>query len=151
MKIPIQRENMYSALAEAWRDPGESYIAELMRERTIAWRRQPTIVRIDKPSKLHTARKLGYKAKPGVIVVRVRVRKGSGEKPRPSSGRRPKALGVEKLKREISKRRIAEERAVKKYPNLKLVGSYYVWEDGVYKWYECILYDPQILGQSKTT
>ncbi len=141
---------MYRVLAKAWRNPEESCIAELMRERAIAWRRRPTIVRIDKPTKLHTARKLGYKAKPGIIVVRVRVRKGSGEKPRPNSGRRPKALGVKKLKREISKQRIAEERVAKKFPNLKLMGSYYVWEDGMYKWYECILYDPQILEQSKT-
>lgn len=136
---------MYSTLAEAWKKPKESYIAELMRERTISWRRQPAIVRIDKPTKLHTARKLGYKAKPGIVVVRVRVRKGSGEKSRPRSGRRPKALGVKKIKRDLSKQKIAEERALKKYPNLKLMGSYYVWEDGVYKWYECVLYDPQIL------
>ncbi|MEM1570161.1 MAG: 50S ribosomal protein L15e [Candidatus Bathyarchaeia archaeon] len=141
---------MYSALAEAWKKPRESYIAELMRERAISWRRQPAIVRIDKPTKLHTARKLGYKAKPGIVVVRVRIRKGSGEKPRPRSGRRPKALGVKKIKRDISKQKIAEERVLKKYPNLKLMGSYYVWEDGVYKWYECILYDPQILGETKT-
>lgn len=141
---------MYSALAEAWRKPKESYIGDLMRERAILWRRQPAIVRIDKPTKLHTARKLGYKAKPGIVVVRVRVRKGSGEKPRPRSGRRPKAMGVKKLKREISKQKIAEQRVLKRYPNLKLLGSYYVWEDGVYKWYECILYDPQILGEAKT-
>lgn len=141
---------MYSALAKAWRKPRETHIVELMRERVVSWRRQPTVVRIDKPTKLHTARRLGYKAKPGVVVIRVRVRKGSGEKPRPRSGRRPKAIGVKKLKRDISKQKIAEERALKKYPNLKLVGSYYVWEDGVYKWYECILYDPQILGEPKT-
>ncbi|MBS7610990.1 50S ribosomal protein L15e [Candidatus Bathyarchaeota archaeon] len=141
---------MYSALAKAWRKPKETYIVELMRERVISWRRQPTVVRIDKPTKLHTARRLGYKAKPGIVVVRVRVRKGSGEKPRPRSGRRPKAIGVKKIKRDISKQKIAEERVLKKYPNLKLVGSYYVWEDGVYKWYECILCDPQILGEPKT-
>jgi len=141
---------MYSALAEAWKKPRESYLAVLMRERAISWRRQPAIVRIDKPTKLHTARKLGYKAKPGIVVVRVRIRKGSGEKPRPRSGRRPKALGVKKIKRDISKQKIAEERVLNKYPNLKLMGSYYVWEDGVYKWYECILYDPQILGETKT-
>ncbi len=141
---------MYNALAKAWRKPRETYIVELMRGRVITWRRQPTVVRIDKPTKLHTARKLGYKAKPGIVVVRVRVRKGSGEKSRPRSGRRPKAMGVKKIKRDISKQKIAEERALKKYPNLKLMGSYYVWEDGVYKWYECILYDPQVLGGPKT-
>lgn len=140
--------SMYHELSKAWRRPYESYIAELMQRRLIAWRRQPAIVRVDKPTKLHTARKLGYKAKPGFVVVRVRVRKGSGEKPRPRSGRRPKALGVKKLKRGLSKQEIAENRAIKKYPNLKLLGSYYVWEDGVYEWYECIFQDPQIAVKS---
>lgn len=153
MRLPLDiglsmTTSMYHKLAEAWRRPRESYIAELMKERLIAWRRQPAIVRVDKPTKLHTARKLGYKAKPGIVVVRVRVKKGSGEKPRPRSGRRPKALGVKKLKRGISKREIAENRALRKYPNLELMGSYYVWEDGVYEWYECILIDPQIVGRT---
>jgi len=37
---------------------------------------------------------------------------------------------------------IAEERAAKKYPNLEVLNSYYVTEDGSHKWYEVILVDP---------
>ena len=37
---------------------------------------------------------LGYKAKQGIIVVRVRVRKGDLNRPRLNKGRRPKRIGV---------------------------------------------------------
>ena len=38
---------------------------------------------------------------------------------------------------------IAEERANRKFPNLEVLNSYYVGEDGKYYWYEVILVDPQ--------
>lgn len=136
---------MYKALSELWRRSFHEPLKDIMRSRMIEWRSQPAVVRVDKPTKLHTARKLGYKAKRGFIVVRVRVRKGSGEKPRPRSGRRPKALGVKKIKREISKEEIAVYRAQRKYPNLKPIGCYYVYEDGMYEWYEVIMVDPMIV------
>jgi large subunit ribosomal protein L15e len=142
---------MYKALAGLWRRSFHEPLESIMRSRMIEWRRQPTVVRVDKPTKLHTARKLGYKAKRGFIVVRVRIRKGSGEKARPRSGRRPKALGVKKIKREISKEEIAVYRAQRKYPNLKPIGSYYVYEDGVYEWYEVIMVDPMIVLRDSRT
>lgn len=37
---------------------------------------------------------------------------------------------------------IAEKRAARKYPNLELLNSYYVGEDGTQKFYEVILVDP---------
>jgi large subunit ribosomal protein L15e len=72
----------------------------------------------------------------------VRVRKGGARKKRPPSGRRPKALGVTKFTRGKSLKQIAEERVAKKYPNLSLLNSYYVWEDGVSRWFEVVLVDP---------
>jgi large subunit ribosomal protein L15e len=71
----------------------------------------------------------------------VRVRKGGARKKRPSSGRRPKALGVTKFTRAKSLKQIAEERAGKKFPNLSVLNSYYVWEDGTSKWFEVVLVD----------
>jgi large subunit ribosomal protein L15e len=72
----------------------------------------------------------------------VRVRKGGARKKRPASGRRPKALGVTKFTRGKSLKQIAEERAARKYPNLSLLNSYYVWEDGISKWFEVVFVDP---------
>ena len=133
---------MYRYLQRLWRRPKDGYLGELMRQRAIRWRRQPAIVRIDKPTRLDRARRLGYKAKKGFIVVRVRVRRGGRRKPRPKMGRRQKRMGVAKITPAKSLRLIAEERAARKYPNLEVLNSYWVWEDGMYKWYEVILVDP---------
>jgi large subunit ribosomal protein L15e len=57
-------------------------------------------------------------------------------------GRRQKRMGVAKITAAKSIRLIAEERAARKYPNLEVLNSYWVWEDGMYKWYEVILIDP---------
>ena len=39
--------------------------------------------------------------------------------------------------------RIGEERVAKKYPNMEVLNSYWVWADGKYKYFEVILVDPQ--------
>ena len=72
----------------------------------------------------------------------MRVRKGGARKKRPSSGRRPRALGVTKFTRAKSLKCIAEERVAKNFPNLSVLNSYYLWEDGTSKWFEVMLVDP---------
>jgi len=134
-------KSMYHYIAVLWREHGEEH-EKLIKSRLIEWRREPSIVRIEKPTRLERARKLGYKAKPGFIVVRVRVRKGGLRKPRPRSGRRPKRMGVYGHSPKKSLRLIAEERAARRYRNLEVLNSYYVGEDGLYKYYEVILVDP---------
>jgi len=135
----------YKYMSEAWKKPELSYVKELMQERLIEWRKQPAIMRIEKPTRIDRARRLGYKDKPGYIVVRVRVRRGGLRKPRPRAGRRQKRMGVKKYKPAKSIRLIAEERAARKYPNLEVLNSYWVWEDGRSKWYEVILVDRTLL------
>lgn len=137
----------YKYMSKAWRNPGESYVEELMRERVILWRREPTVVRIDKPTRIDRARRLGYKDKPGYVVVRVKVRRGGLRKPRPRSGRRQKRMGVVKFKPAKSLKLIAEERAARKFPNLEVLNSYWVWEDGRYKWFEVIMVDRVLLPE----
>ncbi|MBO3770058.1 MAG: 50S ribosomal protein L15e [Candidatus Brockarchaeota archaeon] len=117
-------------------------IEEVRRKELIEWRRQPAVVRVEKPTNIEAARRLGYKAKPGFIIVRSRVRKGGRRKPRPRSGRRPKHMGVVLFKPGKSRQKMAEERAAKKYPNMRVLGSYWVGEDGVYKWFEVVMVDP---------
>jgi large subunit ribosomal protein L15e len=132
----------YKYIAEAWAKPEKSFVDELMRQRLIEWRRQPAITRVEKPTRLDRARKLGYKAKQGFVIVRVRVRRGGLRKQRPKAGRRPKRMGVKKFKPAKSMRLIAEERAAKKFPNLEVLNSYWVGEDGRSKWFEIIMVDP---------
>lgn len=132
---------MYSMLNQLWRKKPEELKA-LMKERLIKWRRDPAVVRVEKPLRLDRARQLGYKAKQGFVVVRVRVRRGGFQKPRPRAGRRPKAIGVVRHKVNLSMKNEALNRAVKKFPNLYPLGAYWVAEDGMYKWFEVIMVDP---------
>ena len=131
----------YKYMAEAWSKPEKSYVDELMRQRLIEWRKQHTVTRIERPTRLDRARKLGYKAKQGFVIARTSVRRGGLRKPRPRSGRRPKRMGVAKFKPGKSLRLIAEERTAKKFPNLEVLNSYWVGEDGRHKWFEIILVD----------
>ena len=112
-----------------------------IRQRIVSWRKQNAITRIDRPSRIERARRLGYKAKQGIVVVRMRVGTGGMRKKRPQGGRRPKHLGVTKIKAAINMRTVAENRVLERYPNMRLVGSYFVYKDGVHYWFEVILAD----------
>jgi large subunit ribosomal protein L15e len=135
-------KSVYSYISDAWRHPKKSGVLELQRSRYVLWRRQPTVLRILKPTRLNRARALGYKAKSGYVVVRTRVRRGGRRKLRPKMGRRPKKMGVKKYTPKKSIRWIAEERAARKFPNLEVLNSYWVGQDGKWKFYEVILVDP---------
>ncbi|MBS7287913.1 MAG: 50S ribosomal protein L15e [Candidatus Freyarchaeota archaeon] len=135
---------MYTYISESWRQivGKKDELKDFLRERLTLWRKQPVIVRVERPTRPDRARRLGYRAKQGFIVVRVRVRKGGLRKPRPRSGRKPKGLGVAKKTPGKNLQWIAEERIARKYPNMEILNSYYVGEDGRWKWFEAILVDP---------
>lgn len=135
--------SFYAHIREAWKDPDEGAVRELQWQRKQRWREEGAIVRTERPTRLDRARSLGYKAKQGVVVVRARVRKGTARKSRFKAGRRSKRQGVNSLTRQKNLQRIAEERAGRKYPNLEVLNSYWVGEDGSQKWYEVILLDPE--------
>jgi len=132
----------YKYMSEAWRKRQKTDLNRYLRQAAIAWRRDRAIKRLNFPTRPDRARSVGYRRKQGFVLARVRVRKGGARKTRPPSGRRPKALGVTKFTRGKSLREIAEERVAKKYPNLSVLNSYYVWEDGTSRWFEVVLVDP---------
>jgi large subunit ribosomal protein L15e len=134
-------------MAKAWRKPESSYVKEVMKERVILWRKEQAITRVDKPTRIDRARRLGYKDKTGYVIVRVRVRKSGYRRQRPKTGRRQKKMGVNKLKFAKSMRLIGEERTARKFPNLEVLNSYWVWQDGLNKWYEVILVDLTVLPE----
>ncbi len=133
-------KSAYYFMGAAWRNRDE--MKEIWKARLIEWRKQNVVERIEKPTRIDKARMLGYKAKQGVIVVRVRVRKGGRDRERINKARKPKKAGQLYFTPKKSLRWIAEEKAAKKYPNLEVLNSYYVTEDGVYKWFEVIMLDP---------
>ena len=131
--------SLYKYVREAWRKPRQN--AELWRERLLTWKREPVTVSIEHPTRIDRARSLGYKAKQGYVVVRQRVIRGGHTRPRPSGGRRSKRFGTT-LNLHQNYQYVAEVRAQKKYDNLVVINSYWVAEDGRYRWYEVILVDP---------
>jgi len=134
-------KSMYAYIREAWKRPYDSYVGELMWLRLQKWRREPVVVRIPRPTRLDRARALGYKAKKGIIVVRVRVRRGGRRATRPNAGRKSRRMMVNRKTPKKNLQWIAEERANRKYPNMEVLNSYWVGEDGRYKWFEVILVD----------
>jgi large subunit ribosomal protein L15e len=134
-------DKMRSYMAQTWHRMWKENSDEL-KFKAVAWRAEPTIHRIERPSRLDRARRLGYKAKQGIIIVRARVGRGGMRKQRPVAGRRPKHLGVVRIKHSESMRKVAERRVGEKFPNLEVLGSYFLHKDGMNIWYEIILAAP---------
>jgi len=135
-------KSFYAHIRDAWKDPDEGNVSELQWQRQQRWRQQGAIERVERPTRLDKARAQGYKAKQGVVVVRVSVRKGSARKERFTAGRRSKRQGVTRITRRKNLQRVAEERATRVYRNLRVLNSYWAGEDGSQKWFEVILLDP---------
>ncbi|MEM1988585.1 MAG: 50S ribosomal protein L15e [Candidatus Woesearchaeota archaeon] len=129
----------YKYISQLWKRPKEN-LGKIYKERLIQWKEEPAVVRIERPTRIDRARALGWKPKQGVIVVRVRVEKKRRMREHRSGGRRPKAFRHYEVI-ELSHQVIAEQRAARKFVNCEVVNSYWVGEDGQYKWYEVILAD----------
>jgi len=132
---------MYDYIGDQWKKPDLSYKSP-QQQRLIQWRKEENFKRVEKPLRIDRARSLGYKAKPGFIVARARVRRGGLRKPKIKGGRKPSRKGINKITAAKSTQRIAEERTAKRYPNMEVLNSYWVGEDGKNHFYEVILVDP---------
>jgi len=129
---------MYKYIKKMWKSPEYK---ELMKERLISWRKQPVVVKIERPTRIDRAHKLGYKAKQGFVLTRIRIGKGTGKREMPSGGRTSPRAGLTSMHLKQNKQHIAEMRVARKYPNLEVLNSYYVAEDGKSKWFEVIMVD----------
>lgn len=141
---------LYKHVRELWKNPKKN-LGSLWKERLIKWRREASTVRIERPTRIDRARSLGYRAKEGIIVVRQRVIRGGRQRAKIRKGRRPKHYRRRKIVGK-SYQSIAEERSARKYPNCEVLNSYFVAEDGRYRWFEIILIDknhPAILKDKK--
>ena len=132
---------MPSAQDKIWYTMWKDNSPEL-RQRAILWRKENAVTRVERPSRLLRAKRLGYKAKQGIIVVRMRVGTGGMRKQRPRGGRRPKHLGVTRIKGDDSMKKVAQRRVLERYSNMKLLGAHYLYKNGMHYWYEVILADP---------
>jgi large subunit ribosomal protein L15e len=129
-------KGLYQHIRQLWKKPDKSKVRELMTQ----WRSQETVVVIEKPTRLDRARSLGYKAKKGYILARVRVLRGGRQRERTNKGRRSKRHTIRKTVK-MNYRWVAEQRAQKKFPNLEVLNSYNIGKDGKHYFYEVILVD----------
>ncbi len=129
----------YKQISSSFRNEFKSR-GDVVKSRLMKWRNEPTLMRVERPTNLARARELGYKAKQGVIVVRIKIRKGLRKRAKPRGGRKPSKSG-RFFAHEKSFQAMAEERAAKKFDNCEVVNSYYVGEDGSFKFFETIMVD----------
>jgi large subunit ribosomal protein L15e len=131
---------LYQYIRKIWKDP-QANLGELWAQRLIEWRKDPVTVRIEHPTRLDRARSLGYKAKPGFLIVRQRVDRGGRMRPKLKKGRKS-SKQRRRLVLGMNYQEIAERRAVSKFVNCEVLNSYEVAKDGTHYWYEVILVDP---------
>ncbi|KAL9665660.1 hypothetical protein QQ045_021081 [Rhodiola kirilowii] len=133
----------YKYVSELWRKKQSDVMRFLQRVRCWEYRQHPLIVRVTRPTRPDKARRLGYKAKQGYVIYRVRVRRGGRKRPVPKGivYGKPTNQGVTQLKFQRSKRSVAEERAGRKLGGLKVLNSYWINEDSTYKYFEVMLVD----------
>jgi large subunit ribosomal protein L15e len=117
----------------------------IYRARITVWRKEGPVVRVERPTNIARAHTLGYKAKKGYIIVRVRVKRGKRKRIKMMRGRKPSKTG-RFYSRHTSLQRIAEERANKHFRNTEVLNSYFVGSDGSLKFFEVILAEPKLSG-----
>ena len=137
-------QGAYKYLEELWKRKQSDVLRFLLRVRAWEYRQLPGIHRCNNPTRPDKARRLGYKAKQGFVIYRVRVRRG-GRKRKVAKGityGKPGGQGVRKQKARRNLRNIAEERVGSRCGNLRVLNSYWINDDATYKYYEVILVDP---------
>ena len=132
---------LYQHVRETWKQPKEATSHMFRQTRMAQWRREPVNCKIDRPTRIDAARRLGYKAKQGVVLIRTRIRRGGLRKGKIHMKRKPSKAGIKKITMAKNTQRMAEERVARHYPNLEVLNSYWVGQDGKHKFYEVILID----------
>ncbi len=125
-------------LRQAWKKPDK----EEMHSRLIEWRKGNSLEKVDKPLRLDRARALGYKAKKGFVIIRVKIKRGGRKRERAGvKGRKTRKQTNRKILK-MNYKWVAEVRVARKYKNLEVLNSYWIGKDGKHYFYEVIVVDP---------
>lgn len=116
----------------------------LLTIRTYEYRLNPAVHRAERPTYPERAHKLGYRAKQGMCIFRVRIKRGGRKRIAENGNTHGKTVnaGIYQLKPSKSLQSMAELKAGKRAGNLRVLNSYWVGQDGVYKYFEVIMVDP---------
>jgi len=131
-------QGMYHYLRQAWKKPDK----KTLRLRMVEWRATNSVVQVKKPLRLDRARALGYKAKKGFVVYRVRVMRGGRKRIRVGVKGRKSRKQTNRKTLKMSYQWVAEIRAARKHRNLEVLNSYWIGKDGKYYYFEVIMVDP---------
>lgn len=135
----------YKYVQELWRKKQSDVMNFLIRLRCWQYRQLNVVHRAPRPSRPEKARRLGYKSKQGFVIYRIRVRRGC-RKRQAAKGAvfgKPKTEGINELKPARNHQAIAESRLGRRVAkSLRILGSYWVGQDGTFKYYEVICIDP---------
>jgi large subunit ribosomal protein L15e len=122
------------------------YIKESLRSnlkpKLIEWRREGVFVKLEKPSDIGRARKLGYKDKKGISIIRVKIIRGGRTRSVDNARRKGKRKTI-RLTLKMNYQWVAEQRAAKRFTNLEVLNSYQVGKDGQHYFFEVIMIDPE--------
>ena len=100
----------YKYVQELWRKKQSDLLKFLLRVRCWQYRQLNTIHRAPRPTRPDKARRLGYKAKQGFVLYRVRIRRGGRKRkvPKGATYGKPTNQGVNQLKFQRSLQSVAE-------------------------------------------
>lgn len=130
---------MYSLIQKTFQKEYKERTPEY-RARLAKWREEATVVRVARPLNIARARTLGYKAKEGYVMARVKMGRGTRKRPHPWGGRKPgKNYAYTAPGKSLQAQ--AEEKAAAKFRNLEVLNSYFVGSDGQLKYFEVIMAD----------
>merc|ERR1711991_536874 len=134
----------YTYMNEMWKKKQSDVMRFLQRIRCWEYRHQNRLVRVPHPTRPEKARRMGFKRKAGYVVYRIRVRRGGRKRPvhRGICYGKPKTAGVNQLKNKKNTQSIAEEKVGRAIGSLRVLNSYWVNQDGTYKWFEVVCVDP---------
>merc|ERR1712141_482764 len=144
-RLRSSKMGAYKYMQELYRKKQCDVMRFLQRVRCWQYRQLSTIHRASRPTRPDKARRLGYRAKQGYVIYRIRIRRGGRKRPVPKGATygKPTNQGVNALKFQRSLQSVAEERVGRKCQALRVLNSYWVAEDSTYKFFEIIMVDPQ--------
>lgn len=102
----------YKYLEELYKKKQSDLLRFLLRVRCWQYRQLNAIHRASRPTRPDKARRLGYKAKQGYVIYRIRIRRGGRKRkvPKGNTSGKPVRQGVNQLKFQRSLRSVAEVR-----------------------------------------
>ncbi|XP_036602716.1 60S ribosomal protein L15-like [Trichosurus vulpecula] len=134
----------YKYIQELWRKKQLDVMQFLLCVCCWHYRQLSALHRTPWPTRPVKARRLGYRAKQGYVIYRIRVCRGGRKHPvlKGATYGKPVHHGVNQLKFSRSLQSVAEERAGCHCGALRVLSSYWVGEDSTYTFFEVILIDP---------